>query len=43
MAQGAGIKIVENLYDDSVGTDPRVANYIAMLTYDTNVIVQSLR
>ncbi|HEY4434373.1 MAG TPA: metal ABC transporter substrate-binding protein [Candidatus Cybelea sp.] len=43
MAQGANIKIVENLYDDSVGTDPRVANYIAMLTYDTNVIVQSLR
>ena len=43
IAQGAGIKVVEDLYDDSVGTDPRVANYIAMLTYDTNVIVQSLR
>ena len=40
IAQGAGIKVVENLYDDSVGTDPRVANYIAMLTYDTDVIVQ---
>ncbi|HEX4014590.1 MAG TPA: metal ABC transporter substrate-binding protein [Candidatus Cybelea sp.] len=43
MAQGAGINIVENLYDDSVGTNPQVANYIAMLTYDTNVIVQSLK
>lgn len=43
IAQGAGIKVVENLYDDSVGTDPRVANYIAMLTYDTGVIVQTLR
>jgi manganese/iron transport system substrate-binding protein len=43
IAQGAGIKVVENLYDDSVGTDPRVANYIDMLTYDTNVIVQSMR
>jgi manganese/iron transport system substrate-binding protein len=43
IAAGAGIKVVENLYDDSVGTDPRVANYIAMLTYDTGVIVQTLK
>jgi manganese/iron transport system substrate-binding protein len=43
IAQGAGIKVVENLYDDSVGTDPRVANYVDMLTYDTGVIVQTLR
>jgi len=43
IAQGAGVKVVENLYDDSVGTDPRVSNYIAMLTYDTNVIVQALK
>lgn len=43
IAQGAGIKVVENLYDDSIGTDPRVANYIAMLTYDTGVIVKSMR
>jgi manganese/iron transport system substrate-binding protein len=43
IAQGAGIKVVEDLYDDSVGTDPRVANYLAMLTYDTNVIVQTLK
>jgi len=43
IAQGAGIKVVENLYDDSVGTDPRVANYIAMLQYDTRIIVQTLK
>jgi ABC-type Zn uptake system ZnuABC Zn-binding protein ZnuA len=43
IAQGAGINVVENLYDDSVGTDPRVANYIAMLTYDTNAIVHTLK
>ncbi len=43
IAQGAGVKVVENLYDDSVGTDPRVGNYIAMLTYDTNVIVDALK
>ncbi len=43
IAQGAGIKVVEDLYDDSVGTDPRVANYISMLNYDTGVIVQTLK
>jgi manganese/iron transport system substrate-binding protein len=43
IAQGAGIKVVENLYDDSVGTNPQVANYIDMLTYDTNAIVNALK
>lgn len=43
IAQGAGIKVVENLYDDSLGTNPKVANYIAMLTYDTDIIVKGLR
>lgn len=43
IAQGAGIKVVENLYDDSVGTDPRVYNYVAMLKYDTDVIVNALK
>ncbi|HVN69835.1 MAG TPA: metal ABC transporter substrate-binding protein [Candidatus Binatia bacterium] len=43
IAQAAGIQVVENLYDDSIGTDPRVANYIAMLTYDTAVIVKALK
>ncbi len=43
LAQSAGIKTVQNLYDDSIGTDPRVRNYIQMLTYDTNVIVQALK
>lgn len=43
IAAGAGVKVVENLYDDSIGTDPRVANYISMLEYDTNVITTALR
>ncbi len=43
IAGGAGIKVVENLYDDSVGTDPRVSNSIEMLTYDTDVIVKTLK
>lgn len=43
IAQGAGIGVVENLYDDSIGTDPRVRDYISMLEYDTNVIVNALK
>jgi manganese/iron transport system substrate-binding protein len=43
VARSAGIKIVENLYDDSIGDDPRVLDYISMLTYDTNVIVNALK
>jgi len=43
ISQGAGIKVVEDLYDDSIGTDPRVGNYISMLTFDTNVIVKTMR
>ena len=43
IAQGAGFHVVENLYDDSVGTDPRVSNYTRMLLYDTAVIVNSLK
>lgn len=43
IAQGAGIEVVEDLYDDSVGTNPQVANYNAMLNYDTGVIVKTLK
>jgi ABC-type Zn uptake system ZnuABC Zn-binding protein ZnuA len=43
IAAGAGVKVVENLYDDSIGTDPRVSNYISMLEYDTDIIVKSLQ
>jgi len=43
LAKSAGIRIVSNLYDDSIGSDPRVHDYISMLRYDTGVIVQSLK
>lgn len=43
IASNANIAIVDNLYDDSIGTDPRVRDYISMLTYDTDVIVKALR
>ncbi len=43
LAKSAGIHVVTDLYDDSIGNDPRVHDYISMLTYDTNVIVQALK
>jgi manganese/iron transport system substrate-binding protein len=43
LARSAGIKTVVNLYDDSVGTDPRVADYVGMIDYDTDVIVNALK
>jgi ABC-type Zn uptake system ZnuABC Zn-binding protein ZnuA len=43
LARSAGIKTVVDLYDDSVGTDPRVADYIGMIDYDTDVIVNALK
>ena len=43
IAQGAGIKVVEDLYDDSLGTKARVADYVSMLQFDTEIIVEGLR
>ncbi|HET7813686.1 MAG TPA: metal ABC transporter substrate-binding protein, partial [Candidatus Baltobacteraceae bacterium] len=43
LAKSAGIRIVSDLYDDSVGTDPRVRDYLSMLRYDTATIVQALK
>jgi ABC-type Zn uptake system ZnuABC Zn-binding protein ZnuA len=42
LADSAGISIVTNLYDDSLSVDARANDYVAMLRYDTNVIVLSL-
>jgi ABC-type Zn uptake system ZnuABC Zn-binding protein ZnuA len=43
VAASANIHVVDDLYDDSLGTDPRVHDYISMLTYDTNEIVKALK
>lgn len=43
LAQAAGITVVDNLYDDSLGTDKDVSDYLSMMHYDTNVIVKALR
>jgi ABC-type Zn uptake system ZnuABC Zn-binding protein ZnuA len=42
LAESAGISVVENLYDDSLSQDARAKDYVAMMRYDTNVIVRSL-
>ncbi len=43
IAHNADIKVVDNLYDDSIGTDSQVSTYIGMLNYDTDVIVKALQ
>jgi ABC-type Zn uptake system ZnuABC Zn-binding protein ZnuA len=43
LARSANVAIVQNLYDDSIGTDPRVHDYMSMLHYDTTEIVNALR
>lgn len=43
LAKSAGIEVVSDLYDDSIGNDPRVGDYISMLHYDTDTIVQALK
>lgn len=43
LARSAGIKTVVALYDDSVGTDPRVSSYVGMIDYDADVIVNALK
>lgn len=43
IAGNASIKIVDDLYDDSIGTSGPVKDYISMLTYDTDIIVRAMR
>jgi ABC-type Zn uptake system ZnuABC Zn-binding protein ZnuA len=42
LAESAGISTVENLYDDSLGTEEHVLTYETMLRYDTDTIVKAL-
>lgn len=43
LARGANVHIVTDLYDDSIGTDQRVHDYISVLHYDTRTIVSALK
>jgi ABC-type Zn uptake system ZnuABC Zn-binding protein ZnuA len=42
LAESAHIATVEDLYDDSIGADPRVYDYESMLRYDTATIAKAL-
>jgi zinc/manganese transport system substrate-binding protein/manganese/iron transport system substrate-binding protein len=42
LAESAQISTVATLYDDSVGADPRVAEYTGMMRYDAQTIVRAL-
>ncbi len=42
LAESAGIKTVENLFDDSLGTNEQTSDYGRMLRYDTATIVRAL-
>lgn len=43
LAQSAGISKVAVLYDDSLGGDPRIHDYVSMIDVDTDTIVDALR
>ena len=43
LASSAGIEIVSDLYDDSVGQNPKVNDYLSMMRYDTDTIVAALK
>jgi len=42
LASSAGIRVVSDLYDDSVGQNPKVSDYLSMMAYDTDTIVAAL-
>ena len=43
LQESAGIRQLAYVDDDSVGTDPSVADYIGMIDYDTDTIVAALK
>ncbi|MHB8178875.1 MAG: metal ABC transporter substrate-binding protein [Vulcanimicrobiaceae bacterium] len=43
LGAGSALRVVDSLYVDSVGSDPRVATYISMLRHDTETIVAALK
>jgi ABC-type Zn uptake system ZnuABC Zn-binding protein ZnuA len=43
LASSAGIRVVSDLYDDSIGQNPKVSDYLSMLDYDTDTIVAALK
>lgn len=43
LASSAHVRIVANLYDDSLGQSPQLSSYEGMLRYDVDTIVQALK
>lgn len=43
LASDAGIEVVRDLYDDTLGTTPALSSYEGMLRYDVTTIVEALR
>ncbi len=43
LAENSGIQTVTDLYDDSLGNDSRVRDYVSLISYDTDVIVRALK
>ncbi|MDQ2993039.1 MAG: metal ABC transporter substrate-binding protein [Candidatus Eremiobacteraeota bacterium] len=43
LAASAGIRVVSDLYDDSVGQNAKAHDYLSMMQYDTGTIVAALK
>ena len=43
LAKDAGVKVVTNLYDDSLSSEPPADTYINMLRHDVTQMVNALR
>jgi len=43
LAKSAGIKTIQNLYDDSIANNAQVHDYLSMLRHDTATIVAALK
>jgi manganese/iron transport system substrate-binding protein len=43
LAEGAGIKTVTDLYDDSLGTTPELSTYEGLMHHDVDTIVEALK
>ena len=43
LAQGTGIKVVEDLYNDTLGVTPETDSYIEIMKHNTTAIVTALK
>lgn len=43
LANETGVKVVDDLYDDTLGNTPETDSYINIMTYNTNALVSALK